>query len=122
MTMENAKDAKLEIAAIGDEIFVTGFQIAGVRETIVSGENPTAAFEKLMSRDDIGIIITEKPLFDRLSERLRERTMVTVKPTVVVLSHDIGGDENLRLMIKRSLGIDVWGNNNNNSAPEKANK
>lgn len=117
--MEGGKEVRevegkgqLEIAAIGDEIFVTGFQIAGVRETIASGANPNEAFEKLMAREDIGIIVTNRQVFDVLNERLRERALTVVKPTVVVLSYDIGGDENLRLMIRRALGIDVWGDNN----------
>jgi vacuolar-type H+-ATPase subunit F/Vma7 len=97
----------MEIAAVGDEYFVIGFQAAGIRNAFVVGEKET--FEELMEKDGIGIIITEKKVFDSLDERLKEKAMTQLKPIVVVLSHDIGGEENLRLMIKRSVGIDLWG-------------
>jgi vacuolar-type H+-ATPase subunit F/Vma7 len=61
-----------------------------------------------MEKHNIGIVLTDKKIFEMLNDRLKEKTMTQVKPTVVVLSHDLGGEENLRHMIKRSLGIDLW--------------
>ena len=100
----------LKIVVIGDEVFVTGFNIVGVGEGVVVDEKSDVnkEIEKLLSREDIGIIITNKEVFGRLNERLKDKLLEIVKPTVVVVSHDIAGDESLRLMIKKSLGIDVW--------------
>ncbi len=98
----------MEIAAVGDEYFVTGFLAAGIKNAFVA-DNAEKEIEELLARDDIAIVITDKKTFDTLSERLKEKVMTQVKPTAVILSHDIGGEENLRLMIKRSLGIDLWG-------------
>ena len=61
-----------------------------------------------MERKDIGILIMDNKDFELLNERLKEKAMTQVQPTVVVLSYDVSAEENLRLMIKRSLGIDVW--------------
>ncbi len=97
----------MEIAVMGDEYFVTGFQVTGVKNAFVA-EDANKVFEEIMAREDIGILITEKNTYGMLSERLKEKAMTQVKPTVVILSHDVGGEENLRLMIKRSLGIDLW--------------
>lgn len=108
--MMQAKQEKLEIAAVGDENFVTGFQIAGIREAIIVGSDANRTFEEAMARPDIGIIITDSSVFGRLSARMQEKAMTVLKPTVVVLSHDVSGESNMRLMIKRALGMDVWGN------------
>ena len=98
----------MEIAAVGDEYFVTGFLAAGVKNAFVA-DDAGKVFEQLMNREDVAIVITDKKTFDTLNERLKEKVMTQVKPTAVILSHDIGGEENLRIMIKRSLGIDLWG-------------
>ncbi len=97
----------MEIAVVGDEYFVTGFQAAGVKNTFIA-DDANRVFEDIMGKENIGVVITEKRTFDTLSERLKEKAMTTVKPTVVILAHDVGGEENLRIMIKRSLGIDLW--------------
>ena len=98
----------MEIAVMGDEYFVTGFQAAGIKNTFVV-ENSDKSFEEVIKNENIGILITDKKIFDSMSERHKEQAMTMVRPTVVILSHDVGGEENLRLMIKRSLGIDLWG-------------
>ncbi len=98
-----------EIAVMGDEYFTLGFQAAGVRNAfIVSKENINRKFEEAMERKDIGILIMNNDDFRMLNERARERALVQVKPTVVILSHDVSAEENLRIMIRRSLGIDLW--------------
>lgn len=99
----------MEIAVIGDEHFVLGFQIAGISKGIVvERDMVNKAFENLINTEGIGIVVIEKKTFEMLSERNKEIAMTKVKPTVVTLSHDIGGESNLRLMIKRSLGVDLW--------------
>ncbi|RLJ05816.1 MAG: V-type ATP synthase subunit F [Candidatus Aenigmatarchaeota archaeon] len=99
----------MEIAVLGNEHFVLGFETAGVRNTFVAEkENINKVFEKVMERKDIGILIMDNKDFELLNERLKEKAMTQVQPTVVVLSYDVSAEENLRLMIKRSLGIDVW--------------
>lgn len=98
-----------EIAVMGSEYFTLGFQSAGVRNVfVVDKGNVNRTFEEAMSRKDIGILVMNNDDFERLNERLKEKALVQVKPTVVILSHDVSAEENLRIMIKRSLGIDLW--------------
>lgn len=99
----------MEIAVMGDEHFVTGFYIAGVSKGfVVEKETVNKTFESIMGSEQIGIVVTEKKTLDMLTERNREIAMTKVRPTVVTLSHDVQAEENLRLMIKRSLGVDLW--------------
>jgi V/A-type H+/Na+-transporting ATPase subunit F len=99
----------MDIAAIGDEHFVSGFNIAGVSKTYVVDENSNAnkIMEEAISADN-AVVITNKNVYDMLNPRMKETIDTIVKPTFVILSHDIGAEENLRMMIKRSLGIDLW--------------
>ena len=98
-----------EIAVIGDEYFVIGFECVGIKNSFVTTENNVNnIFEEILKKENIGIVLTEKKTFDLLSERMKEKVNTQVKPTVLILSHDISGEENLRIMIKRSLGIDLW--------------
>ena len=98
-----------ELAVVGDEYFVIGFRIIGIANGFVVDKRTAArTMEEVLDRQDLGIVITNAETFSQLSERLKERAMVQVKPTVVVLSHDTSGEQDLRLLIRRALGIDVW--------------
>ena len=94
---------------MGSEYFTLGFQAAGVRNAFaVTRETINRKFEEVMESKDIGILIMNNEDFQMLHERSKERAMIQVKPTVVILSHDISAEENLRIMIRRSLGVDLW--------------
>ena len=98
----------MDIVAVGYEHFVTGFNIAGVNNTyIVEEDTANKVMEKVIS-GDTAVVITNKTVYDMLNSRMKEIVDTTVKPTFVILSHDVGAEENLRMMIKRSLGIDLW--------------
>ncbi len=100
------------IAVAGSEYFVLGFQLAGVKRTVITDPKTiNKTVEQLLDRKDLGILIMQHSDFQSLSPRLHERALTQVKPTVVVLSHDTSAEENLRIMIKRSLGIDLWSQN-----------
>ncbi len=98
----------MEIAAFGDENFVMGFQIAGIKNSYIAEGDANKIVEEIMGREDVGIVVTEKKTFDTLSEHMREVVLTAARPAFVVLSFDISAEENLRLMIKRAMGIDLW--------------
>lgn len=98
----------MEIAVIGNEDFALGFHAAGVSRTVTAEKDAHRQFEELMKAENVGIVVTEKETFDSLSERTREAVMTSVRPTFVVLAHDVSAEENLRLMIRRALGVDLW--------------
>ncbi|HLD83440.1 MAG TPA: V-type ATP synthase subunit F [archaeon] len=98
----------MNISVIGDEHFVAGFNIAGIsRARVVDKDSAGKAVEDAVAADN-AVVITNKTVYDMLNPRMREIVNTTVKPTFVILSHDVGAEENLRMMIKRSLGIDLW--------------
>ena len=98
----------MEIAAMGDENFVTGFEIAGIKNCYIVEGDANKVVEEVMARDDVGIVVTEKKTFDMLNEHMKEKVLTTAKPAFVILSFDVSAEENLRLLIKRAMGIDLW--------------
>ncbi|MBI4020634.1 MAG: V-type ATP synthase subunit F [Candidatus Aenigmarchaeota archaeon] len=101
----------MDIGVVGDEHFVAGFRLAGIRKTFIpaGGKSVTDAFRRAAEDRDIGLLIMHSRDFASLDEKSRERAMTQVQPTVILLSHDISAEESLRMMIVRALGIDVWG-------------
>lgn len=93
---------------MGDENFVMGFQIAGIKNSFVVEGDANKVVEEVMGREDIGIVVTEKKTFDMLNEHMKEKILTAARPAFVILSFDVSAEENLRLMIKRAMGIDLW--------------
>jgi V/A-type H+/Na+-transporting ATPase subunit F len=96
-----------KMAAFGTDEFVLGFQLAGIRETIVADENPENQVRELMKSGEIGIVIIDEPTLNRVSSYTKTDIMDSVKPVFIMLS-DKAEDESLRRMIRKSIGVDLW--------------
>lgn len=99
-----------EIAVVGSPDFTTGFRLAGVRrfENVPDDEKPSEldqAAERVLSADDIGIIVMHQDDLEYLSRDVREAVETSIEPTVVVLGG--GAQSGLREQIKRAIGIDL---------------
>jgi V/A-type H+/Na+-transporting ATPase subunit F len=96
-----------KIAALGTDEFVLGFQLAGIRDTVVAGDDPEKQIREMMKSEDLGIVIIDEPTLDRVSDYARHDVMDSVKPVFIMLS-DKAEDESLRRMIRKSIGVDLW--------------
>ena len=96
-----------KMAALGTDEFVLGFQLAGIRNTLVAGDNPENQIRELMKSEELGIVIIDEPTLDRVSSYTRHDIMDSVKPVFIMLS-DKAEDESLRRMIRKSIGVDLW--------------
>lgn len=104
----------VEIAAIGGSAFVLGFRLAGITRIVdldlIKKNTEAGAIDevtRLMKNDKVGIIIIDDNTMNKLDERTRENVESSIKPIAVQLSEE-GGQDNLRKMIKKSIGIDLW--------------
>lgn len=99
----------LSLAVLGTSEFALGFQLAGIKQVIeVSLESKAISkkIKELMSDKNLGVLITEEAVVNHIPDDLKEEMLASVKPSVVVLSKK-QGDESLRVMIKKSIGIDI---------------
>lgn len=106
---------KEQVAVIGDSAFNLGFALAGVRNIYTVEDNPREQFEKILENDNIGILVSNEHTMQKLSLHFREQIEKSVKPVLVVLSQDDSGQEVLRQLILKSIGVDLWGKDDNDN-------
>ncbi len=96
----------MQIGVIGNEEFVLGFRLAGIRRVFVAtSEDYQATLLKAMDDSDIGILAVDAKDLDVLPQNIRNKVMDSIHPVVV----PVGGDESdLREKVKRAIGVDLY--------------
>jgi V/A-type H+/Na+-transporting ATPase subunit F len=99
-----------ELAVIGNNEFVMGFELIGLSKVFEAetAEKIKYSFTKAMGDQNIGIIVTNDAAIEKLEGNFRRQVESSITPVVVVLSSKGGAQENLREMIKKAIGIDLW--------------
>lgn len=96
----------MELAVIGKEGFCLGFSLAGVRN-IFETENPAEAVSKVIEDQEVGVVVVDESLMDRLDEFEKAKIEASVRPVFMTLSLREESDA-LKKMIKKSIGIELW--------------
>ncbi|MBI4440508.1 hypothetical protein HY638_06045 [Candidatus Woesearchaeota archaeon] len=94
-----------EIAVAGSSRFVLGFQLAGIQHTFET-ESPEKVLE-VMSDKRFGIVIIDGGIMGKFQEHQKMRVQESINPVAVMLSENPMEDD-LRKMIIKSIGVDVW--------------
>jgi V/A-type H+-transporting ATPase subunit F len=97
----------MEIAVVGSEDFVLGFQLAGVRKTYGADQGDMEkVLEEVIQDEDIGILVLKSDEMARLSLGMKRRLSSLPRPVVIA----VGGEEeeDLRSKVKRAIGIDLF--------------
>lgn len=97
-----------EIGVIGDEGFILGFQLAGIRRAVqAEGEDYESKVRAVLDDpQNLGILIVHDQDVARLSDNTRRRLTDSLDPVVIRMGGEGGGD--LREKVKRAIGIDVY--------------
>lgn len=96
-----------ELAVVGAEDFLVGFELAGVRKTFKIGEDARATLDAVMKDPDVGILVVSESTVKTLPEHVQRELSRSTKPVVVVLSHEQEQSQ-LRKDIIRAIGVDLW--------------
>jgi vacuolar-type H+-ATPase subunit F/Vma7 len=96
-----------KVAAIGGSEFVLGFQLAGIRNTIETNENPMLQIKDLMKEEETSIVIIDQKTLDMLDEHNKEDIESSIDPVFIPLSTEVSQD-GLKKLIKKSIGVDLW--------------
>lgn len=96
------------LAVFGDEDFVLGFRLAGVKQSVPTPDAAAfeAALNDALADRSLGVVVVHTKDVDRASPSLKRRIGASVDPVVVALGGVGGGD--LREKIKRAIGIDLY--------------
>lgn len=96
----------MELAVIGREDFCLGFSLAGIRN-IFETENPADDIRKVSEDAEVGVVVFDESLLDKLDEFDRAKLEGSVRPVFVMLSLKEESDA-LKKMIKKSIGVELW--------------
>ncbi len=100
-------EEKKKIAAIGEQEFTTGFQLAGIQE-IYNPKNYQEQIQELLDSEELGIIIAKQEDVDELPNRIQKQVQNNVDPVVVSLSQS-AESVHLQEKIKKAIGADITG-------------
>ena len=97
----------VKIAVAGGNEFVVGFRLAGIRDTIEMVDNPFNQLKELKSRKDLGIVIVDENIIDKLDLHQKLDIGASVDPVFIPVSARVEQDS-LKRLIKKSIGVDLW--------------
>jgi V/A-type H+-transporting ATPase subunit F len=96
----------MDIAVLGNDSFVTGFKLGGVKRSYISKpDNYENKILELISDPTIGVLAVSSDDVDKLSPVTRRKVMSSISPVVVVVGKSEG---DLREKVKRAIGVDLY--------------
>ncbi|KYC45576.1 MAG: V-type ATP synthase subunit F [Candidatus Methanofastidiosum methylothiophilum] len=100
----------MEFGVIGDEQFVMGFKLLGIKKSkqIANNQEFEDYLIDMFKDKDVGIIIIQPEYYKNLSSKTKLKVDTSLKPTVIVLGEKLS--DILRDKIKHVIGVDLWGN------------
>lgn len=97
----------MELAAVGDEEFVLGFKLVGIRKTYaVPDEGLEAKITEVMEDDRIGVLIVHSSSMAKVPAAFKEKLVDSPKPVVISVGEE--EEEDLRSKVKRAIGVDLY--------------
>ncbi|MFH1663289.1 MAG: V-type ATP synthase subunit F [archaeon] len=97
----------MEIAVVGTDDFVTGFSLAGVKNTFAVEKNFDETISFVLENKEIGVIVVEQEEMDKMNVKTKRILEKLITPVVITLSSK-GKETDLRQLIKRTVGVDLW--------------
>ncbi len=97
----------MEIAIIGSDDFVTGFRLAGVRNIFPVKNDFDLQINSAIEKEQIGVIVVEQEELDKTSHKTKRMLEKLITPVLITLSSK-GKETDLRELIKRTVGVDLW--------------
>ena len=96
----------MTMAVLGGNEFVVGFQLAGIRQAFEAKGSLMDRIKEIKSNPSIKIVVMDENLLNGLDRQDRLDIEASVAPVFVPLSTS-SSQENLRFLIKKSIGIDI---------------
>lgn len=95
-----------QIMAVGTKGFLLGFQLSGIRNSIIANEHDI--HEKISQCRNAAVVLVEEKLLDSLAPNERGRFETQVSPVVMALGPDGNKQmERLRHQVQNILGVDL---------------
>ena len=97
----------MDIAVIGNEEFVLGFRLAGLRRVFVAHpEDYQERIIEAMQDPEVGILAVDGEVGENRTPQMRAKVTDSISPVIVTVGGAGMGD--LREKIKRAIGVDLY--------------
>jgi V/A-type H+-transporting ATPase subunit F len=98
----------MDIAFVGANETVLGFNLAGVKKSYVANteEELVSKIGEVMADSNVGILVLKQSDYNRLPKRLQEQLSESIKPTMIAIGTEQSTE--MREKIKRAIGVDLW--------------
>ena len=97
----------VNIAVLGNDEFIVGFRLAGIKDTIQATNEPFNDIKEIKKRKDIGIVVLDEKMAENFDAHQKQEIENSVEPVFITLSDNLE-QESLKRLIKKSIGIDLW--------------
>ena len=97
----------VNIAVLGNDEFIVGFQLAGIKDIIQATNNPFNDIQEIKKRKEIGIVVLDEKIVEALDAGQKQEIENSVEPVFITLSTKTE-QESLKRLIKKSIGIELW--------------
>ena len=97
----------MDIAVIGNEEFVLGFRLAGLRRVFVAHpEDYQERIIEAMQDPEVGILAVDGEDLKNLTPQMRAKVTDSISPVIVTVGG--AGVVDLREKFKRAIGVDLY--------------
>ena len=97
----------VNIAVLGNDEFIVGFQLAGIKDIIQVTNKPFSDIQEIKKRKEIGIVVLDEKIVENLDVHQKQEIENSVEPVFITLSTK-AEQESLKSLIKKSIGIELW--------------
>ncbi|MFQ6129106.1 MAG: V-type ATP synthase subunit F [Thermoplasmata archaeon] len=97
----------MEIAVVGDEDFVLGYKLVGIRKTYpATDEKLESVIDGVLQDKSVGILVLSSHSLAMVSPGARRRIMASSHPVVISVGKE--EEEDLRDKVRKALGVDLY--------------
>jgi len=97
----------VNMAVLGSNEFIVGFQLAGIKDTIEVSDNPINDINKFKEKKEHGVVVIEEKIMENLDKHEKIDVEDSVDPVFIPVSTKAEQDS-LKRLIKKSIGVDLW--------------
>jgi V/A-type H+-transporting ATPase subunit F len=101
----------MKIAAFCDLDSATGFRLAGVKDIFISEGNEKETWNKIIERNDIGILLINEKISRDLDRYIRDYRMANNIPIIIEIPDKKGRIKDhvdfVTYLIKKAIGVEV---------------
>lgn len=97
----------VKLAVVGNNEFVVGFQLAGVKDVVEVTGNYYSELKNIKDRKEIGVVVVDEKIMEGLEQHQRTDIESSVEPVFIPVSAKAEQDS-LKRLIKKSIGVDLW--------------